>query len=503
MSISKWNMPDDQSDDEEIRPAPPPLQSLRVQVQSFEFPPPPPPIAAPEVTNETPVEPIYSKPNHSGTSKQGPGHKAAVQPSKKWDIPSDSDSDAEPKRPKVPLKSQDLTIDGADDASSPSKGNVPNGHDEVSLAGESALDDSAYETITPPPVSPPPAVQVEEEVHEIVPDDPEESGILKTVIQTQTVTEMVESRVPDFDGEDYAQYLQDDDHFVNFVFTLGRKKEKTTETLGRKREPNDFAFIENPFAQEVQYKTVPVQKKTIKQTVTTLMRKDKTLDGNHMRSIADYATLSRSLQNFAYADSKMGSTMGDEDDDDDGGRSGGGASELGLSTGGGGGGGGGYRGGTMPAKQRLGYGSVVSMDQLAAQCRAAEPTATSSRQRFQKAKRGQHPPQRASSDAGYDRRNIYESVDDARAGGGGAAPQPPIQSPGAGSAGRSAPATLSTSAAAAGQQKPTKESGKKGKSLFKGLKKFFGRSKTVDGSTKRGDRAGGEEEEDYQEFAPF
>jgi len=72
VSLSKWSMPDDHSDDDDdVKPAPPPLQSMRVQVESIEFPAPPPPITSPDYEEvKLPAEPVYAKPQRPRDEKQ-------------------------------------------------------------------------------------------------------------------------------------------------------------------------------------------------------------------------------------------------------------------------------------------------------------------------------------------------------------------------------------------------------------------------------------------------
>lgn len=116
------------------------------------------------------------------------------------------------------------------------------------------------------------------ETHEIVPADNNEDDIVERIIETQTITEKLDDNshmFSDYQGEDLSKYLDDDDEFVSHIFTMGRTMEKGA---GRKkdRKSRDFAFVQNPFsAPEPQIETMPLEKKTVKQKITTLVKKKK------------------------------------------------------------------------------------------------------------------------------------------------------------------------------------------------------------------------------------
>lgn len=113
------------------------------------------------------------------------------------------------------------------------------------------------------------------ETHEIVPADNHEDDIVERIIETQTITEKLDDNThafKDYTGEDYSRYLEDDDEFVSHIFTLGR----TLEKGAKKKKPKDFAFVENPFSvAEPVIETMPLEKKTVKQKITTLVKKKK------------------------------------------------------------------------------------------------------------------------------------------------------------------------------------------------------------------------------------
>lgn len=121
------------------------------------------------------------------------------------------------------------------------------------------------------------------ETHEIVPADNNEDDIVERIIETQTITEKLDDNghtFSDYQGEDLDKYLNNDDEFVSHIFTLGRTIEKG-KGGGRRRDrlPKDFAFVENPFsAPEPVIETMPLEKKIVKQKITTLVKKKKATD---------------------------------------------------------------------------------------------------------------------------------------------------------------------------------------------------------------------------------
>ena len=121
------------------------------------------------------------------------------------------------------------------------------------------------------------------ETHEIVPADNNEDDIVERIIETQTITEKLDDNghtFSDYPGEDLDKYLNNDDEFVSHIFTLGRTIEKG-KNVGKRRDrkAKDFAFVENPFsAPEPVIETMPLEKKIVKQKITTLVKKKKATD---------------------------------------------------------------------------------------------------------------------------------------------------------------------------------------------------------------------------------
>lgn len=115
------------------------------------------------------------------------------------------------------------------------------------------------------------------ETHEIIPSESNEHDIVERIIETQTITEKLDDHLPlkDYNGEDYSKYLENDDEFVSHIYTLGRTLEKGNASK-RKSKPLDFAFVENPFSPPSPViETMPIEKKTVKQKITTLVKKKK------------------------------------------------------------------------------------------------------------------------------------------------------------------------------------------------------------------------------------
>ncbi|XP_067952201.1 uncharacterized protein [Watersipora subatra] len=115
------------------------------------------------------------------------------------------------------------------------------------------------------------------ETHEIVPADNHEDDIVERIIETQTITEKLDDKyaLADCSAQDYSKYLENDDEFVSHIFTLGR----TIEKGAAKKRSKDFAFVQNPFSiPEPVIETMPLEKKTVKQKITTLVKKKKAKD---------------------------------------------------------------------------------------------------------------------------------------------------------------------------------------------------------------------------------
>lgn len=113
------------------------------------------------------------------------------------------------------------------------------------------------------------------ETHEIVPADNNDDDIVERIIETQTITEKLDDNRPfnDYTGEDYSKILENDDDFVSHIFTLGRTMEQGG---AKKKKQKDFAFVENPFSvPEPVMESMPLEKKTVKQKITTLVKKKK------------------------------------------------------------------------------------------------------------------------------------------------------------------------------------------------------------------------------------
>lgn len=140
------------------------------------------------------------------------------------------------------------------------------------------------------------------ETHEIIPSENSEDDIVERIIETQTITEKLDDNylMKEYGGEDFSKYLEDDEEFVSHIFSVGRTLEKGS---GKKKyKANEFAFVENPFSpQEPQVETMPLEKKTVKQKITTLVKKKKAREEEGI-----YAEVTPGgLQSFSYNESKM------------------------------------------------------------------------------------------------------------------------------------------------------------------------------------------------------
>lgn len=139
------------------------------------------------------------------------------------------------------------------------------------------------------------------ETHEIIPAENCDDDIVERIIETQTITEKLDDNplFKEYGGEDFSKYLEDDDEFVSHIFTLGRTMEKGHN---QKKKPKDFAFVENPFSPpEPMIETKPIEKKTVKQKITTLVKKKKQREEESL-----YAEVKpNTLQGFSFTESKM------------------------------------------------------------------------------------------------------------------------------------------------------------------------------------------------------
>jgi len=139
------------------------------------------------------------------------------------------------------------------------------------------------------------------ETHEIVQAEDADDDVVERIIETQTITEKLDEDVQykEYGGEDFSKYLEDDDEFVSHIFSLGRTLEKGNGRMKSK----DFAFVENPFSQpEPMIETTPIEKKTVKQKITTLVKKKKNKDDDNIYAEVQTGT---GLHSFSYAESKM------------------------------------------------------------------------------------------------------------------------------------------------------------------------------------------------------
>ena len=140
------------------------------------------------------------------------------------------------------------------------------------------------------------------ETHEIVPAENNEDDIVERIIETQTITEKLDEKhtFKDYSSEDYPKYMDDDDEFVSHIFTLGRTLEK------RSKKKKDFAFVENPFSvPDPAIETMPLEKKTVKQKITTLVKKKKAKEDENV-----YAEVTLSHSNSLNQD------IGEDNEDD-------------------------------------------------------------------------------------------------------------------------------------------------------------------------------------------
>ena len=120
------------------------------------------------------------------------------------------------------------------------------------------------------------------ETHEIIPSENNDDDIVERIIETQTITEKLDDNLvlKDVVGEDYSKYLEDDDEFVSHIFTLGRTLEKGDK---KRLKSKDFAFVENPFLPaDPVIESMPLEKKTVKQKITTLVKKRRTRDEDNL-----------------------------------------------------------------------------------------------------------------------------------------------------------------------------------------------------------------------------
>lgn len=139
------------------------------------------------------------------------------------------------------------------------------------------------------------------ETHEIVPADNHEDDIVERIIETQTITEKLDENraFNKHEKEDYSKYFENDDEFVSHIFTLGRTIEKNSQ----KKKMKDFAFVENLFsAPDPMIETMPLEKKTVKQKITTLVKKKRAREDNIYDEVKIDDTFVPPIRNEEYDD---------------------------------------------------------------------------------------------------------------------------------------------------------------------------------------------------------